>query len=102
MKPVSIKELIGAFEIANDKLVQYYSKKTGGIISFTEEYLVDEDLTEEDLNDHPDWEKGILKESIEIRDNFEDYIELPSRYEINEYDIMCDYAESLSDNHIIE
>lgn len=70
--------------------------KTGEIISVTSEDL--SAAEEEKPFDHlPVWQKEDRKVAIDVFENFENYIELPTKYEINEYEIMEDFCLSVCD-----
>ena len=48
--------------------------------------------------DHlPKWERVNRLIAIDVLDNFENYIELPSKDEVNEYEIMEDFCLTVSD-----
>ena len=69
----------------------YLHKKTGEIVNITEEeFQAAED--EDSLDDYPEWQIENIKTASDILDNEEDYISLPSKYDIHEYEIMEQYS----------
>lgn len=99
MKPVKLKDVIESLDMADDNLRAYYSKTTGKIISLSVEDLrIAEDSEEgDDFHEYPDWQKDSIIEAIEVVENWDDYIELPDQFEINEYDIMENFSLSIKD-----
>lgn len=77
---VKLSEIADCLEMTMQNWEQYYNKKTGEFVA-----LPDCDRNEED---------EMLAEKIEMSDN---YIRLPNQYEIDEFSIMVDFAESLDD-----
>ncbi|WP_087973499.1 UPF0158 family protein [Oceanobacillus rekensis] len=48
--------------------------------------------------DHlPEWEQENRMTALDVVENFEKYIELPTKYEINEYEAMEDFSIRVSD-----
>lgn len=77
---VKLTDIVDALEFANDETQYFYSIKT-------EEILMMWDGMVNGEND-PD-----LVEEIE--ENFDEYIALPGKYEIDEYDIMEEFVGNL-------
>ncbi|MGM0876919.1 MAG: UPF0158 family protein [Bacillota bacterium] len=44
-----------------------------------------------------EWEQENRMVAIDVVENFENYIELPTKYEVNEYEIMEEFCLSISD-----
>lgn len=75
---VKLSEVIDALEFTNDEIEYYYNPDTGEIfISNIGDF---EDLDEDELDEL--FEKSIM---------------LPTRYDINEYGMMEDFAETIKD-----
>jgi hypothetical protein len=47
----------------------------------------------------PEWEQENRRIAIDVVDNSENYIELPTKYEVNEYEIMEGFCLIVSDHH---
>ena len=75
---VKLSEVIDALDFTNDEIEYYYNPDT-------EEIFMSNIWNFEDLNED---------ESDEL---FENSIMLPTRYDINEYEMMEDFAETISD-----
>jgi hypothetical protein len=102
MKPISLKNLIDSFEISHERLEQYYALETGEIIYFHDEYGIDEDYNLSDIDDFHDWQKDQIKEIFDVRNNFKNYIALPSREELNEYGLMVNFAAQVNDEKVMK
>lgn len=77
MKTVKLKDIAEAMDIQMDDIRQYYSKRDAELVML----FVDNDEFEENV---------ALQNAIE--DGDENYIRLPSEFEIHEYKIMEDFA----------
>jgi len=77
----------------------YYNKKTGEITEVQVECLaiVEDSDEEDDFSEYSGWEREAINEAIDILNNWDDYIELPDRYEIHEYSIMEEFCNSIED-----
>ena len=75
---IKLNEVIDALEFTNDEIEYYYNPNTGEI--FMSNIGDFEDLNEEELDEL-----------------FENSIMLPTRYDINEYEMMEDFAGILND-----
>ena len=51
----------------------------------------------EEIDDLPDWERENKIIAIDVDENFENYIELSTKYDINEYEIVEDFCQTVSD-----
>jgi hypothetical protein len=101
-KPVKLKDILEAFEYPETWQV-YLNKKTGEIFFITDEdelilRLLDEG--EEDVDDLPEWQRkalpDLLKNQMALKSG--DCIELPSKFDIHEWDIMRRFALSIEDD----
>jgi len=78
---VKLDEVIDALESTDDETHSYFNKNTEKI-EMVIEFADDENLTEK------------------IEENFDDYIKLPDKYEIDAYGMMADFIDSLpAGNH---
>lgn len=98
---VFIEDIADKLDGSDEVWRAYLNKKNGKIIEVTSEYLnVVEELDEgEDiLNRYLDWEREFIEAAIEVTENWSDYVELPSQFEIKEYSIIEDFIEELEDD----
>lgn len=102
MKAIVLKEIVDKLDCNTDSWKIYYNKKTGEIVEIQVEYLgIAEELDEEyDISEYEDWEQESIKEAIDIIENWDDFIELPDKYEIHEYSIMEKFCYSIEDERL--
>ena len=90
---VSLLEVVEALEIAADEMSSYVNAATGQVITVTHEDLR---LAEEDPDaDMPDWQRDTVAEARRVLESKE-WLELPSKFDIHEWDIMSGFGQSLS------
>jgi hypothetical protein len=90
---VSLQDMVDAMDMQSDELHAYLNKVTGELITVTTEALsaVEEG---EDWDEEPQWQQDILEDARQVFAS-DDYLPLPSQFEIHEYNIMEDFCESL-------
>ncbi|WP_053365680.1 hypothetical protein [Bacillus sp. FJAT-27245] len=96
-KPVKLRELIDEMDIQFDDEQVLLNKQTGEIVRLTADdiRLAEEEEADDDLLD---WQIEDRDAAIEILEDEENYIPLPSQYDIHEYSIMERFCYSLNDD----
>jgi hypothetical protein len=96
---VKLSDLIDGFEMAMNETSVYLDKQTGEVFSISED---DRLAFEEEIDDAPEWQKEHLKR---IRPLLEEdiidsnrYIELPDKFDFNEYTYMERFVLSLEND----
>jgi len=92
---VKLQDVIDALEASAEELSHYLDKRTGEIFLVTSEEM---EAAEEDelISDYPDWQQeGILKAREILQAN--DFVELPTQFDIHEYKIMEDFCLAFAD-----
>ncbi|MBO1511073.1 UPF0158 family protein [Metabacillus bambusae] len=93
---VKLQAIIEEMEIQFEESQTLLNSKTGEIIVVTSDDLRAAENVES--FDHlPDWQQENLMVANDVVENFENYIELPTKYEVNEYEIMEDFCLTISD-----
>ena len=93
---VKLKDIIEEMEVQMEESRSLLNIKTGEIVLVTSEDL--RAVEDEKPFDHlPEWERENRIIAIDVFENFENYIELPTKYEVNEYEIMEDFCLTVSD-----
>lgn len=93
---VKLKDIIEEMEIQFEESRSFLNIKTGEIVIVTSKDL--RAVEDESPFDHlPDWEQEKRMVAIDVVENFENYIELPTKYDVNEYEIMEDFCLIVSD-----
>ena len=94
---VKLSEIIDAVESQSDEGSAYLNRMTGEIVIFMEEELnAAED--DEPIDDYPEWQQEAIEKAREFLDNEEDYLGLPSKYDVHEYEIMEKFCLSIKDS----
>jgi Uncharacterised protein family (UPF0158) len=92
---VSLRDVVEQMDQWSDEATAYINRKTGELITLTHEELA---LAEdpEAAEDAPQWQKNLLPKTQEVLGS-EDFIPLPSKFEIHEWSIMERFAQSVTD-----
>ncbi|ADU29547.1 UPF0158 family protein [Evansella cellulosilytica] len=91
-KKLNLRELVEHMDFQIEEFSNYVNIQTGEVVSISNDILLKVEDDEIDLDNHPEWEHEMIHEAIDLLENDGDYIEVPSKYEINEYGIMEDFA----------
>ena len=97
---VKLNDIIEGMEFQSDETSSYLNKRKGEVVTITdEEFRAAED--NEPIEDSPEWQHKNIKTAKEILET-DDYISVPSKFEIHEYEIMERFCLSITDNEIRE
>jgi len=90
---VSLHKVVDEMDILSDTLTAYLNRRTGELRSLQDDevILAEDDI---DLKDLPEWQRDDIPLIREILES-EDWIPLPSSYDINEWSIMEAYSHSM-------
>jgi len=94
---VKLSDLVEAIEFHSDEARSFIHLKKGEIYLISDEAIR---IAEDDDHDYPDWQKEDVKIAKDYLDNENDYLSLPSQYEVNEHQIMEDFISNLEDEKI--
>jgi len=93
---VKLKDIIEEMEIQFEESRSLLNIKTGEIVIVSSEDL--RAAEDEQPFDHlPEWERENRMLAIDVVENFENYIELPTKYDVNEYEIIENFCLTVSD-----
>lgn len=98
MLKIKLSEIIDAMQMQSEMMFHYLNKKTGEIIPISEEEM-NAAGNSELLDNAPEWQENCIKTAKKIRET-DDYISLPSQFDIHEYDIMEKFCLSIKDQKI--
>jgi hypothetical protein len=94
--PVKLSDIIDGMENQSDENSSFLDKETGEVVLISEyEMRTAED--NDSLEDFPDWEQEQIAIARDIINETGRYLELPTKFDINEYDIMEKFCLSLED-----
>lgn len=104
--PVKLHDVIEAMDAAGEEHSQYLDKRTGEIFMVTNEEMeaADEEMeAEEDepLSEYPDWQRETILKAREILKS-DDFVELPTQFDIDEYKIMEEFCLAFDDRQVGE
>jgi hypothetical protein len=92
---VKLKDIIEEMEIQFEESRSLLNITTGEIVLVSSEDL--RAAEDEKPFDHlPEWEQKNRINAMDVVENFENYIELPTKYEVNEYEIIEDFCLTVS------
>jgi hypothetical protein len=96
---VKLSDIIDGMESQSDESSSFLNKKTGEVILMTD-YAMRAAEDNEPLEDVPDWERELVSTAREILAETGEYIQLPTKYDIDEYSIMEKFCTSLNRREI--
>ena len=97
--PVKLSDIIEVIEIQTDEASSFLNKKTGEVVTFNREDFEAAE-NQDDLDEYPEWQRESIKTAQEILDHEEDFIGLPAKYDVDEYQIMEKFILSVKDRGI--
>ena len=102
MNKVKLDDVMEALELVDDEGNYYYNKSTCEVIYIgQEERGIAEDCdVDEQLEDYPEWQRDAIQAAIDVEENWDNYIALPTKFDINEYDIMVEFCDSIENDRI--
>lgn len=92
--PIYLQDVVDVLEILTDESHAYLNRQTGELYTLTDEDTgMIED--EEDVSNIPEWQKEMLVKAQDIL-NSDDWLMLPSKFDIHEYSIMEKFCHSIN------
>ncbi len=95
---ISLRELVDELKAVTSEHHVYLNQVTGKIVSLT-----DDDISavenDESVEDRQDWEQEIFEQAKEVLSS-DDYLELPSQFDIHEYKIREEFCLEFPDARI--
>ena len=93
---VKLDDIIDGLECQSDESSAFLDKRTGKVVLINDyEMRAAED--DDPMEDFPDWEQDLVRIAKEILAETGDYIELPTKFDINEYSIMEEFCLGIKD-----
>jgi hypothetical protein len=98
-KPVKLSAIVDGMDLLTDEMSSYLNRKTGEVVSvMAEEFRAAEEDDDAAADLH-----GLEKEAVELAGEIlcsEEYIALPSKFDIHEWSIMKAFCLSVEDESI--
>jgi len=95
---VSLRDLVGEMQLVSSESHAYLNQVSGEMITIFDEYIAAVER-DEDWSDRHDWEQVIFNQTKEALSS-DDYLELPSQFELHEYVIMKSFCLSIPDENL--
>jgi len=96
---VKLSDIIEGMEFQSDESSSFLNKKTGEVVLMTD-YAMRAAEENEPFEEVPDWERDLVSVAREIIADTGDYVQLPTKYDIDEYSIMENFCMSLEKQEI--
>jgi hypothetical protein len=96
---VKLNEIIDGLESQSDETASFLDKRTGEVVLMTD-YAMQAAEDDEPIEDVPDWERELVEIAREILADTGDYLQLPTKFDIDEYSIMENFCMSLEKKEI--
>src|SRR6266550_6484626 len=97
---VKLKDVVETMDGLVEEIIAHLNKRTGELMTLsTEEFEAVEE--EEDLSDYPEGQQELILKAKEIMDS-PDWIELPTKDDIDDYAIMEEFCYSIADPKLSE
>jgi len=94
---VKLDDIIEGLEAQSDERHSLLDKRTGELVSISDEEMqAAED--DEPIEDFPDWQQDLVRIAKEIVDETGNYLDLPTKFDIDEYSIMEGFCLSINDD----
>ncbi len=97
---VSLRDFIDSMDVFSDEHHPYLNRRSGELVTITDEEI---SLAEQGLEPqaYPEWQIEIIEKTKEVLES-EEYLPLPSRFDIHEYAIMERFCSSIEDEPLRE
>lgn len=96
---VKLSDIIDGLESQSDETSSFLDKKTGEVILMTD-YAMRAAEENEPIEEVPDWERELVTIAREIIAGTGQYLQLPTKYDLDEYSIMESFCTSLENQKI--
>jgi len=91
---IKLSSIATGMEFQGLESSSYLNLKTGEVILIADEEIHAAEI-DEDISDQAEWYKEAIANAKEFLENQDQYLELPSKYDIDEYRIMEDFVYSI-------
>jgi hypothetical protein len=92
---------VDALDLQSDELSTYLDRRTGELVTLSDEETRAAEDEEGDPGGYPEWELEMIEKAREVLAS-DDFLPLPGRFEIHEYRIMEDFCSSVEDDEVRE
>lgn len=95
---VSLKAVVDEMDVVGDDHFAYINPETSELVTLSTEEI---SIVEEDLptDDYPEWQQALISKARDVLAS-NNYLQLPTRYDIHEYAIMEQFCSRLADERL--
>jgi hypothetical protein len=95
---ISVKDIVDEMDILSDEISSFLDKRTGELVTLSDEMFsaAEEDS---DIHEYPEWQRELIIKAKEVLES-DEYLQLPSKFDIHEYQIMEEFCRALNDRTI--
>jgi hypothetical protein len=98
---VKLSAILDALEMQGDETHAFLDRQSGDVVVLTDEELGAAEEEDADLSDYPDWQREAIEQAKAVQaDEGGRFVALPDRFEIDEWEMMRDFALSVEDEAI--
>ena len=97
--PVKLGEIIEAIDFQLEESSAYLNMNTGEVVTATQEDFKAAE-NQDSLDEYPEWQHESITMAQEILAHEADFIGLPTKYDVHEYQIMEEFILSIKDKGI--
>ena len=98
---VSIKDVVNEMYALSEEHSAFLNRYTGELITLSGEELSAAEEDDDNIVEYPEWQQEMINKAKEVISS-DDYLPLPTKYDINEYRIMEEFCCSVVDDEIKE
>lgn len=91
---IKLATIVDGIEFQTDETKSFLNLSTAEVDIFTDDEI-DTASSGDDISEHADWYKVAIARAKEYLENEENYLPLPSQFEVNEYRIMEEFISEL-------
>lgn len=95
MRAVYLQDIVDELEMLSDRSRAFVNRQTGEVYTISEDDMAW--LETDDIPSGPEWQRQAIAKAREV-DRSEDWLILPSKFEIHEYAIMEAFCWQVSDD----
>lgn len=95
---IQLKAIVDALQEQNQEVKAYLNRKTGEVVLVSNEEMSAAEEGE-DLEDFPEWQQELIRQAIDVLET-DDYVKLPSQFDVHEWSIMQEFCDSVTDERL--
>ncbi|HET6428033.1 MAG TPA: UPF0158 family protein [Phycisphaerae bacterium] len=100
MPKVKLADIVDAIEMQFDQTHSFLDRQTGKVVALTDDELAAAD-DGDDPSDYPEWQREMIVQAQAVQaDDAGRFLGLPDSFEINEWDMMRDFAAGIEGESI--